>query len=1045
MLAASLTFSQAPTGSISGTVRDPSGAVMPSIRVTVTSKATGATRQMLTWEGGTFGAPSLPAGQYQVKAEASGFRTMVRDATVETGATTTVDLVMQVGAPADVVSVEGTAAQIEYERHTIDGVVQRQYIENLPLNGRSFLQLASVEPGVTVSPGNVGQYNKQFDVSILGGSSDTIRITVDGATVNDSVTGGTQQNFSQEVVQEFQVSIANYDLSTGITGSGAINVVTRSGSNDFHGSGFFFFRDHNMSAYPYLRRDPLNPDPFFARRQPGLYVGGPVKKDKLFFFANYEHNNQAGVVSTIPSNPEFAAFGANASTPYRANLAGARMDYRINDRHNVFIRYSHDGNNAYAPSGGGTQPSNWAVNTNYADSGVFSLISSLKPSVVNEFRYSMTYWSNSKNPPTADICPAPCFGLGGPQINLYGIDNFQIGNDANNTPQSRVLRRHIFADNMTVQHGSHRFRFGGEYEYQKGTGTYDYADPAGVTLYSPDIVRYFNSQVPSELQLPLPSSFTTLQDILQLPVAGFATGIGDITQPPAFQRSRADHNNRFHFYGQDTWRIRPGFTLNFGLAWSYETNLLNYDLPKPQYLAPLAGSGGLTEKRMPRNFTPMLGFAWNVGKNNKTVIRGGAGVYYDTLDLEVRLLERAAIGPLGTGRVLLYDSVFLPNILPVAVPPLASLFLPPLNSLSERPTPFTGAIFEQMLPQLKAGAEQLLGTNPSNTDLSIRNINVFKTAPGLDLFDPGFRTPYTEQATIGIQRELGRDLVLSADFVYQLRLHQIIRNTDLNHYDSAAGPIIPKCQGAQALDPAAQCSTGRVDFDVSGATSRYKGLLVKLDKRLSHRYLFTMSYSYNDRWGYNGLINELRWSASNGPQQGHHLLNLSGVVDLPWGFQISMISTFQSRGPFQPMIAGIDLDGNGDNGVPIPGGGYNEFAISRGKSDLVRLVGQFNQNYAGQTTSRGQAIPALSLPASFDFGRNFNSQDFRVTKFFNLGGERYRLSVLGEVFNAFNIANLGGYSNDLTNPGFGQPTTRTSNIFGSGGPRAFQVGARFTF
>ncbi len=222
----------------------------------ITHKDTGLVRNVTTGGEGVFSAPSIPAGMYEVKAEVPGFRTIVRDATVAVGGVTTVDLHLQIGAQQDIVTVESVTPQIEYERHTIDGVVNRQQIQNLPLNGRSFLQLAMLEPGVTVSSNAQGQYNRAFDVSVLGSDSNLTRITVDGATVRDSVTGGTQQNFSQEIVQEFQVSSVNFDLSTGVGAGGAVNVVTRSGSNQFHGSAFFFFRDHNMSAYPTLQRNP---------------------------------------------------------------------------------------------------------------------------------------------------------------------------------------------------------------------------------------------------------------------------------------------------------------------------------------------------------------------------------------------------------------------------------------------------------------------------------------------------------------------------------------------------------------------------------------------------------------------------------------------------------------------------------------------------------------------------------------------------------------------------------------------------------------------
>lgn len=1041
---------QAPTGTISGVVQDESGAVVAGADVIVTNKGTGASRALRSGPDGTFSAPSLPAGTYAVKVEMSGFRTILRDATVETGATTTVDMHLEVGQAKDVVTVQAATSQIEYERHTIDGVVTTSQVNNLPLNGRNFLQLAELQPGVTVTPSALGQYNHQFNLNILGAGNESIRITVDGATVNDSVTGGTQQNFSEESVQEFQLSEANFDLSTGMTGGGAINVVTRSGSNDFHGAGFFYFRDHNMAAYPYLQRDPANTDPFLVRRQGGLWLGGPIKKDRLFFFANWEGTNQVGSFSATPTSPDFRAFATNANSPYKESIAGAKLDYHLSDKHSMFIRYGHDGNNGFAPSNVAAQPSNWATNWNYADSGVFSIISTLKPTLVNEFRYSMTYWDNQKNPPTASVCPAPCIGLGLPQISVVGVSDFQIGNDAQNTPQSRVLRRHIFADNMTWQKGSHRLKFGGEWEYQKGTGTYAYADPGGMVVYSPEIVQFFNSKVPPPYQIHIPSSFTTLNDLLQLPVAGFELGVGDINQPPAYNRGNADHDNILHFYAQDTWRVSQRLTLNYGLAYTLDTNAKNYDLTRPQYLQPILGANGLDAPVHDyKDFSPAFGFAWQPTHNMKTVIRGGGGIFYDPMDLEVRLIERAALGPAGTGRVLVNDSFFFPTIaqllnfgaLPAPLQP---------TTLEAGPTPFTAGMLVNLLPQFTAGAAAALGQNPTNTNLALRNVQVFKTSPSQDIMVSDYRLPYVEHASIGVQHELRPDLVISADFVYKLALHQRIRNTDLNHYNSAAGPIIPKCVGAQALNPAAECSTGPIDFNVSGASSVYKGLLVRADKRLSRRFQLTASYAYQSSFGYNELpgggaftsavVDYNSWRAGYGPQLPHQNLTVSGFFDLPGGVQISMISTFASKSPFEPLIPRFNIE-NGEQVQPLPGVGYNEFGVNKGTGDLIQAVNNYNSTYGG----KGGA-PVITLPSNFSVGQPFNSQDFRVTKIVRFG-ERVQLRLFGEVFNAFNIANfnIGDYGNNLASPGFGVPTARAGQLFGSGGPRAFQFGGRLQF
>jgi hypothetical protein len=1054
-------LAQAPVGSLMGTAHDSTGAVMPGVSVTVTNKDTGLERKMETSAEGIFSAASLPAGNYSVKAAATGFRTLEANATVQTGQVTNVDMELQIGAEAEVINVQGETAQISYDSHEISGVITHETIQNLPVNGRSFLQLSMLEPGVSVTANNVGQYNKQFDVSILGASSanNSVRITVDGATVQDSITGGTQQNFSQEVVQEFQLSSTNFDLSTGIGAGGAINVVTRSGGNDFHGSVFIFYRDHNMSAFPFLAHEPGEPSsPYFARKQEGFWFGGPIKKDKLFFFTSLEHIDQTALFSAFPSDPLFQGLGTNTASPYHANELTERLDWRINARNNAFLRYSHDGNNSFAPPGIGDLPSDWATNTNWADSGVFSLISVITPATANEFRYSYTFWSNVNAPPALSECPAPCNGWGyntvagevnadGPMITVLGVNNFALGESAT-TPQSRLLRRHTFADNVSSQKGTHSLKYGGYWEYQKGTGSYAYAQPAALELWSPELVQAYNQKIAGEGyaadEIPLPSSFSTMADLLKLPVYSFTIGVGNPTQPPLFQRGNANHDNMFHFYGEDTWKIRPRFSLNYGLAWSYESNALNFDLTKPAYLAPVMGVG--PEQHSPRNFSPMLGFAWTVTKDNKTVIRGGSAIYYDTWDIFNRLIERVILSPVGVGRIPLPDSSFFSSIfalqgfgsLPPAIQP---------TSFSSEPTFFTGAALEHSYPFLVAGAE-----NELNSGANVPNVDLFKTAQGL--IPDNFKLPYSEHASIGVQRELRTDLVLSADFVFRQYIHQLINDVDLNHYNSVEGPVIPECGPGQALKIGVECSVGPIEAEISGGRSHYKGLLMKLDKRFSHRTTATLAYAYADQVGYNGLIDNSNWLASWGPQAGHQTLTGSIVAFLPGGVQVSGISSFQSAVPFQPFLTGVDLNGNGVfasagetlyPGPALPGGGFNEFDVSKGKGDLIQLVNQFNQTYAGKTDPLGHSIPYITLPSNFSFPRPFTSQDLRVTKAFRLHGERWMLSVFGECFNVFNIANLTFYNDILNAPNFGESSQRTSNIFGSGGPRAFQLGSRLTF
>jgi hypothetical protein len=367
--------------------------------------------------------------------------------------------------------------------------------------------------------------------------------------------------------------------------------------------------------------------------------------------------------------------------------------------------------------------------------------------------------------------------------------------------------------------------------------------------------------------------------------------------------------------------------------------------------------------------------------------------------------------------------------------------------LSSQPTNFTGGSLERLYNLFVTGAE-----NELNSGANVPNVDLFKTGQGL--IPQNFRLPYSEHASIGIQRELRSDLVLSADFVFRQYMHQLINDADLNHYNSAAGPVIPKCGPGQALMLNVECSAGPIEAEISGGRSHYKGLLMKLDKRLSHRTTATLAYAYADAVGYNGLIDNSNYFASWGPQAGHQTLTGSIVAFLPWGIQVSGISSYQSAPPFQPFVTGVDFNGNGVfstageslyPGAPLPGGGFNQFDISKGKGDLVQLVNQYNQTYAGKTDPLGHTYPTINLPSNFNFPRPFTSQDIRVTKAFRLHGDRVRLSVFGECFNVFNIANLTFYNEVLNAPGFGEASQRTSNIFGSGGPRAFQLGSRFTF
>jgi len=1050
-------LAQTPTGGLFGTITDPSGAVILNAKVTVTNRETGAVRELASASNGSYAMPSLPAGNYGVRAEAAGFAAQERMATVEVGTATRVDFPLKIGVITDTIMVEEAAPQMNYEAHSVAGVVTRTQIADLPLNGRSFLNLASIEPGVSISTGSTAQYNAQFSVSILGQDGGRTAYTVDGGNVRNAIENtGPSQNFSQEVVQEFQVNSVNFDLSTGITAAGSVNIVTRSGGNKFHGSAYFYFRDHNMAAYPSLDRSATDPNPFFARRNPGFWLSGPIKKDKLFFFFNFEHQNQGSAVSFQPTNlASLSALGGNFLSPYVGNTLSAKFDYRLNDKHTLFARYSHDGNSAFGPSGGAALPSNWLVNSNWSDLTTFGVTSTFTPNLVNDFRFNYQYWHNRNLFPTSSDC-AGCVGLEGlaPQIAIYGT-NVTVGHTSNAT-QGRDLRQFQFNDTMSWIRGNHRIRYGGEIQFTPGTGFWGFCDPFCASVAPPELIHADIPAAYIPLFFPtLPTSVKTDADILNLPFLGAIVGIGNPAQPPPYNENIAKNNDRLHFFAQDTWKIRPNFTLNYGFAWSWESNLLNFDLNRPAFLAPLYGNDLTPPNNNDHNFSPSLGFSWSPWKDNKTVVHGGFGIYYDTAQLYQRLQERAEIGPVGNGRIQEPNTAFI-NTLPGIVDVSTGLTPLPVGS----PIPF-GQLLNMTVGQfLTIEQAQIAAVTaalaPSSTASSLTTIDIAKAAN--QLYAKNYPMLHSLSFNLGMQRQIKKDLVLTADLVHKVFLNVDLGEFDFNHYNrfinGVQTPVIPKCTAAQSSTPGVECSNGPITFWNPGGRQVYNGLLVKLDKRFAKRYQFTASYSFSRNSGYDTLYNQDDWNASWESGKWINNLNVVGTIDLKWGFTLSSITAFATKGNGDVLVNNVDLTGSGVTTIPLPGLSIGCINNGCSQSDIVAAVNNFNSTYAGKKDARGAMIGAVAVPTNFFFGRNFFSQDMRITKTFKLHSDTYKMAIFGEVFNLFNYANLGGQSTILDaapaagaafTPSFGVPTSRAGQVFGSGGPCAFQIGGRFSF
>src|SRR5882724_1271966 len=291
------------TGSIVGTVTDQSGALLNGATVTIKNNATGQVVDLTTNATGAFNSGALQPGSYNVQVASKGFSTVSTMLTVQVGNTSTANVKLQIGKESQVVEVQASAQQVNTEQAIVQGVLNADQIDNLPINGRNFLDLAQLEPGVQIQDGQNFDPTKAgySSISFGGRFGRTARVSVDGVDVSDETVGTTTADIPASAIDEFQISQSSLDLSQDLTSSGAVNVTTRSGTNTLHGEAFGFFRDHSFAAASAGGQDLYN-----QRSQYGGRLGGPVIKNKLFFFGDGERTKQASFAPVVLNGSPFA-------------------------------------------------------------------------------------------------------------------------------------------------------------------------------------------------------------------------------------------------------------------------------------------------------------------------------------------------------------------------------------------------------------------------------------------------------------------------------------------------------------------------------------------------------------------------------------------------------------------------------------------------------------------------------------------------------------------------------------------------------------------
>ncbi len=1020
-----LAQAQQPTGTITGVVRDPSGAIVPGASITIVHKATQSTTRAITSNAGVYSAPGLLPGLYKVCVEATGFKQTVVELEAEVGRVKTADVSLQVGDVTQTVTVEAYGVRVNPSQTSLEGVVTQELIRALPLNGRNFLDLGQLEPGVQVNTATFkGAYSM---LGVAGQSGVTTRVTVDGLDISDEHFGTVAQNISQDSIQEYQISRSTLDVSTGLTGSGAVNIVTKSGGNEVHGSAFFFWRDDALAA-----RIGQEPAPF-DREQAGFSLGGPFVRNRLFWFMSYERNNQDAAVATrIPGFPQFTG---TWPLPYDEHMALGRLDGDLTRSLRAFFRFTHNSNAGIANGSlGGVKlsPLSDRNNANQIALGLDATSGRFTHSV----RFGYQNYDNHSDsgadavpglPQTLDPAGRPLTVTFG----LSGGGNF-AGDAVIGPPDNAPVRRF---------HDTHEIRYDGGFSFGRHVVRWG----AVVNIIRINWFASINAYGPQVSLLSNATTRTTCgSDVLCYPVASarMGNGLGFWTEVPSHGLPYGGiKNDRVHWYAADSWRATPRLNINFGVRWVYEPGPDNPDLKKPATQNEFLPGRANPNRRDMNNFAPQLGLAWDPTGSGKWIMRAGAGIFFDTNLLKHVIFERGNNLPLGITQELnqvprdpITNNVIFDLNGRNSTPPAQ---ITPGVNWAGRPLGTPGLIdalvaAEQAFQAAYQVAYDKFPFGPTRCELR-RNCSTFGSQ---------YTTPYSFQLNAGMQRELRPGLVLSVDYVRHRGVHfllQIDQNRvgaadNLNVANALAamnavhralgcplGPAGVDCAIASPVAPRVTIATYAAQrlgsgsnatpvlpstfafsgvnpnfnlmnlFSMSG-TSTYNALQVQLRGRLpnlsklakDHTVVASYSLSrleakgtYEDA----AVLNFADHISNDKPLEFHgpatldrtHMLSLASLFTIPGGVRLNSIWRAFSALPqtlFVPAVSGgaaeifqTDFNGDGLGADPLPGTNRGGYGrkIGCGAGAVNRVIDAYNSTQAGKLTPAGQALMNAGL------------------------------------------------------------------------------------